>query len=279
MTRLRLLPVLVFGLVSLLSIKLLSLALNAPPEGYFPQRDASGGAFARAITLAREGNLEDQIVTGSTGKKAEPKADEPKKEVTRKTEEEKAADAKARVEFNNKAEPEGAKVISPNTQIAGQAPASAQEKALLEKLKDRRGEIDARDRDLELRDNLLKMSERKLDERIGELRSLENQAGQSAGKNDPKSRYKSLVVMYESMKPKEAARIFDRLDVRVLLDLVGHMNPRKMSEILAVMDPSAAEKLTLALARQASQGDTQVAEGGQADTELQRLPTPGAPRR
>ncbi len=66
------------------------------------------------------------------------------------------------------------------------------------------------------------------------------------------------------MKPKEAARVFDRLDTRILMDLVAHMNPRKVSEILAVMEPSAAEKLTIALARQAQLGDAQLAETAQA---------------
>lgn len=283
MTRLRLLPVLVFGLVSLLSIKLLSLVLA--PSG--PQANGDLGLssrIARSITIAREGAPDDQIVTGSVPKKKpEDKKDDTKKDEPKKpglmTDADRAEIEKGKAEFNRKAEPEGTRIPPANTPGTAQAGSSAEERALLEKLKDRRGEIEARDRDLELRDNLIKMSERKLDERIGELRTLENQLGQNTGKNDAKTRYRPLVVMYESMKPKEAARVFDRLDVRILIDLVGHMNPRKVSEILAVMEPAAAEKLTVALARQAAQGDAQLAENGQADTELQRLPVPGAPRR
>ncbi|KAF0230464.1 MAG: hypothetical protein FD175_1580 [Beijerinckiaceae bacterium] len=292
MTRLRLLPVLVFGLVSLLSLKLLSVALTPQAPGPFESK--LGDAFARTIKMAREGVSDDQLLTGSTGKKPDKDPKEAKDDKTKApptqaeranmTPEQREAAAKEterlRADFNAKAEPEGLRIPPPNNANVAQAGPSAEERALLEKLKDRRGQIEARDRDLELRDSLIKVSERKLDERIGELRSLENQLGQSAAKNDPKTRYRSLVVMYESMKPKEAARVFDRLDVKILLDLVAHMNPRKMSEILAVMDPSAAEKLTVALARQASQGDAQVADSGpQADTELQRLPAPGAPRR
>lgn len=281
MTRLRLLPVLVFGLVSLLSIKLLAIVLNPAPAG--DQRLETGShPFARSITVARQGVPDDAIVTGSTGKKEPPKEagdEKNSKAPSAKTAEEKAATEKARAEFNAKAEPEGTRIPPANTPGIAHAASSAEERALLEKLKDRRGEIEARDRDLELRDNLIKMSERKLDERIGELRTLENQLGQNAGKNDAKTRYRPLVVMYESMKPKEAARVFDRMDVRILIDLIGHMNPRKVSEILAAMDPAAAEKVTVALARQAAQGDAQLAENGQADTELQRLPVPGAPRR
>ena len=59
---------------------------------------------------------------------------------------------------------------------------------------------------------------------------------------------KNLVIMYESMKPKDAARVFDRLGLDVLVPVVQQMNPRKMSEVMAAMSPDRAEKLTVALA-------------------------------
>ncbi|MCZ8181533.1 MAG: hypothetical protein O9322_01065 [Beijerinckiaceae bacterium] len=285
MTRLRLLPVLVFGMVSLLSLKLLQLALNAPPQSSFPAREANGASFSRVITAAREGHPDEQIITGAiTKKKDEPgKADDDVPAPGAKvTPEEQARIDKARADLRAKAEPEGTRIVVPqNPGAVAQAGGSAEERALLERLRNRRNEIESKDRDLDLRDNLLRMSERKLDERIGELRTLESQLGQGGNKNDVKTRYKPLVVMYESMKPKEAARVFDRLDTRILMDLVGHMNPRKVSEIMAVMDAAAAEKLTIALARQAAQGDAQLAETAAqpASTELERLPAPNAPRR
>ena len=52
------------------------------------------------------------------------------------------------------------------------------------------------------------------------------------------ARFKSLVTMYETMKPRDAAKIFDRLEVNVLLQVASMMNPRSMSEILALMTPS-----------------------------------------
>lgn len=281
MTRVRLLPVLIFGLVSLLSIKLMSIAVNLPADR-LTMSPGAADPFSRSITMAREGVAADPLITGSVGKKDE-KKDEKKETMTpAEKAEQKAADEKARAEMKARQEPEGVRYPPPNAPDgAVAANASPAERALLEKLKDRRNEIETRDRELEMRDSLLRVGERKLDDKIGELRSLEGQLGAAAGKNDPKTRYKPLVVMYESMKPKEAARVFDRLDVKILIDLVGHMNPRKVSEILAVMDPSAAEKLTVALAKQAAQGDALLADAaaGQPDSELPRLPVPGAPKR
>ena len=36
--------------------------------------------------------------------------------------------------------------------------------------------------------------------------------------------------MYENMKPKDAARILERLDMRILVEVVTAIKPAKMSE-------------------------------------------------
>ena len=57
--------------------------------------------------------------------------------------------------------------------------------------------------------------------------------------------------MYENMKSKDAARILERLELNILVDVVTQIKPAKMSEILAQMSPEAAERLTVELARRA----------------------------
>jgi len=54
--------------------------------------------------------------------------------------------------------------------------------------------------------------------------------------------------MYETMKPKEAAKIFDRLDIRVLIEIASQIKPQVMSAIMAQMSAEAAERLTVELA-------------------------------
>ena len=54
--------------------------------------------------------------------------------------------------------------------------------------------------------------------------------------------------MYESMKAKSAARIFDRLELDVLVPVAKQMKPRKLADVMARMTPEAAERLTVALA-------------------------------
>jgi len=261
---------------ALVGIKLLSLALAPMPT---VRKEATlAERMAKTVQIAREGASDDEIITGSAPKKKE--GEEPKKDEKKPgalSPQEKAELEKAKAEFKAKAESEGVR-IPLDSQLRPNNPASPEERALLEKLRERRDQIESRDRELEMRDNLLRMGERKLDERIGELRSIENRLGGEKGKADSNARYKPLVVMYENMKPKEAARVFDRLDTAVLMDLIDHMNPRKVSEILAVMDTKAAEKVTVAMARRAAAGDAIVAEAkGGEEAELQRLP--GSQRR
>jgi flagellar motility protein MotE (MotC chaperone) len=65
------------------------------------------------------------------------------------------------------------------------------------------------------------------------------------------ARFKGIITMYEGMKPKDAAKVFDRLEMSVLFEIASQIAPRKMSDILGLMAPEAAERLTVEMARRA----------------------------
>jgi flagellar motility protein MotE (MotC chaperone) len=138
--------------------------------------------------------------------------------------------------------------------LDGNRPISAGERAVLERLHERRQELDKRARELDMRENMLKEAETKLDMRMNELKTLEGQVGPNGKKKEEQeaSRFKSLAVMYENMKAKDAAKIFDRLDIKVLIDMSSAINPRRMSEIMGQMSPEVAERLTSELAARAN---------------------------
>lgn len=136
------------------------------------------------------------------------------------------------------------------------------ERAVLERLQDRRHELDSRNRELEMRETLLKAAEKRLDSKVNELKDIEtrvNSVNEAREKADAQ-RLKGIVSMYENMKPKEAARIFDRLDIKILVEVSTAMNPRTMSAILAQMSPEAAERLTVELASRAGAQTAPVAD-------------------
>jgi flagellar motility protein MotE (MotC chaperone) len=132
--------------------------------------------------------------------------------------------------------------------------ASAGERALLERLQKRREELDARGRELDLRESLLKAAEKKLETGQPSSKSAAKggaEGGGAAGQGRDEgenARFKSVVTIYETMKPKDAAKIFDRLDIKVLLEMASQIKPQIMSAIMAQMTPEAAERLTIELA-------------------------------
>jgi flagellar motility protein MotE (MotC chaperone) len=124
------------------------------------------------------------------------------------------------------------------------------EQALLQKLGDRRAELDKREADLAMRESLVAAAEKKLDAKTKELADLQAQVASLVDQKQASeaANFKAIVSMYENMKPRDAAKIFDTLDINVLIKVAQAMNPRKMSPILGAMSAVPAQMLTTALA-------------------------------
>ena len=67
------------------------------------------------------------------------------------------------------------------------------------------------------------------------------------------------------MKPKDAAKVFDRLEMPVLFQIASQIAPRKMSDILGLMSPEVAERLTVEMARRAGSDQSASADGASQD--------------
>ncbi|HEX2653671.1 MAG TPA: flagellar protein FlbB, partial [Xanthobacteraceae bacterium] len=74
------------------------------------------------------------------------------------------------------------------------------ERAVLESLNQRRQELEARGRELDVRESLLQTAEKRLEARLGELKDVEARITTTTQKRDEAeaARFKSLVVMYEN---------------------------------------------------------------------------------
>lgn len=144
--------------------------------------------------------------------------------------------------------PAGAIVVPDQPKVVSES-----ERAILERLQSRRQELDARAREIDIRENLLKAAESRIADRVKELKETEARiVTKTHEKNEADAaRFKGLVTTYEAMKPKDAAKVFDRLEMPVLYEIASQIAPRKMSDILGQMTPEAAERLTVELARRA----------------------------
>ena len=131
---------------------------------------------------------------------------------------------------------------------------SETELAMLQSLAERRSELEARERVLDQREALITIAEQRLDEKLEELRILRGQIEEmlAVADEEDEEHILSLVRIYESMRPSDAAAIFDGLDLEVVLAVLQRMREQKSAPILASMNPERARVVTteLALRRQ-----------------------------
>jgi flagellar motility protein MotE (MotC chaperone) len=224
----RVIPVVLIAIFGLAVLKIAGLVIDG---GYLfdyqPQNSRKSWA-QETINFPMGGKVESVDVTGSVqAKKAEPKPEPPPPEA---------------------AKPDGVVLYPDQT-----APVSASERAILERLQQRRQELEARAREIDIRESLLKAAEKRIESKVEEMKAVESRISTATGQKSEAdaARFKGIITMYEGMKPKDAAKVFDRLEMSVLFEIASQIAPRKMSDILGLMTPEAAERLTVELARRA----------------------------
>lgn len=120
-----------------------------------------------------------------------------------------------------------------------------------EALEERRLELVAKENELRAREALLKAAEQEMDQKFIELQQIRKQIEELLEKQkvEEKTQIDSLVKIYEGMKAKDAAAIFNTLDMEILVEVMRNMSERKASPILAAMTPERARSVTMRLAQ------------------------------
>lgn len=121
---------------------------------------------------------------------------------------------------------------------------------ILQRLAQRREELDRRQSDIEVKETVLQITQKKIDQKIADLRLLKADVDTLLAQYNEKedAKIKSLVKIYENMKPKDAAEIFENLEMDTLLQVISKMSERKIAPILAQMSPERAKELTVEFA-------------------------------
>lgn len=121
---------------------------------------------------------------------------------------------------------------------------------LLQSLSARKKELDERERSISLKENSLSVIENNISTKVKELQELQAQLNEILKQYEEKEddKIKSLVKVYENMKPNEAAKIFDQLEMIILLEVAVRMKEAKLAQIIAKMDTYRAKELTVELA-------------------------------
>jgi flagellar motility protein MotE (MotC chaperone) len=225
----RVLPVVLIAVGALAVLKVAGLVIDG---GYVFDYDPHSSKQSWAQENLNYPGREETDITGAThGEPKEAKKEEAPKPAAPET------------------KPEGV-VLHPEDSPQTVSPS---EKAILERLQSRRQELDARAREIEIRESLIKAAEQRVQAKTEEMKAIEQRisAATSQKAEADNARFKGIITMYEGMKPKDAAKVFDRLEMSVLIEIASQIAPRKMSDILGLMQPEAAERLTVELAHRA----------------------------
>ena len=134
--------------------------------------------------------------------------------------------------------------------LAKAAGLSASELQIIQNLQARRGQIDAREKDLDTEIQLLGAAEAKVDAKLKAMNALKAELQGMMAAADQKSQkdIDNLVVVYSKMKPAEAAQVMSQLDDRVRLPIAAAMKAAVLSQILGKMGTLEAKALTERLA-------------------------------
>jgi len=157
------------------------------------------------------------------------------------------------------AAPAAAPGLAPATARPGEAtpepnPEARAERAVLEALRGRRIEIEGREAALAAREMMIEAAERRLTGRLAELTTLQQRLESEAASRDERTEqgWRQMVRLYEGMRPRDAAAIFDDLDMPVLIQVVHRMREARAAPVLAAMRPERARLVTTELARHRS---------------------------
>jgi flagellar motility protein MotE (MotC chaperone) len=230
----RLLPVLMFALVGMMTVKVgsvwnafeVSVGTETLAQGETTGEQAAAEPPAPAEGTAPADNTEQQAATPPEA----PAGEQPMTE-----EEAAAAEAAA----------------APEPEVEDPFDYTDEEVDVLQQLAKRREELDLRARQLDEREALIQAAEQRMEQKMAELKALQATVEDllKARSEEEEAELKSLVKMYENMKPKAAAKVLEEMDMDVLLDVVDRMNERKVAPILALVTPTRAKEITFELAQ------------------------------
>jgi len=127
---------------------------------------------------------------------------------------------------------------------------SNEEMELITQLRERREELERRETQLDLQEQLLASTEKRINDKIQQLEVLETRIKEHLRifEDAEDQKLQDIVKVYETMKPKDAAPRFEALALQTQIDLVSKMKPSKVAALMGEMSPQAASILTTELA-------------------------------
>jgi flagellar motility protein MotE (MotC chaperone) len=277
----RILPATIITAALLLCVKIVGM-LHDTESLFISSVEAQQEKKPSNVSTEKPSNMPDQ---GGDAKKSEDKKNVDKKPDEKKADEKKTEDKK--VDEKKSAEEGGEhkkeeKKDKENPNISKELESStdhrftAVEVELLQSLSKRREELDRWENNIQIKESALDATQKRIDDKIKQIEAMKKQVAMLLAQYNTQEDAKihSLVKIYENMKPSEAARIFDEVEMPILLLVIDSMAEKKAAPILAAMDPKKAKQLTVELANE-RKINTKITTG--AESQIASPPSPTAP--
>lgn len=128
---------------------------------------------------------------------------------------------------------------------------TVEELGILQTLAQRRAALEEREQALSQREAQIEIVDKRIADKLKELDALKREVEGLVRKYDAQEEKEiaSMVKIYETMKPKDAARILEQIDFTVLVMLMERIKDRSSAPILSAMNDQVARKLTAELVR------------------------------
>ncbi len=103
--------------------------------------------------------------------------------------------------------------------------------------------------EIEARQAALRMLEADLARKLGELLAAREKLDKAlTAEESPEADLSTLIGFYQAMKPKNSARLLEKLPAGLASDVLSAMSPRSAGKILNVMKPDRAVKISKLMA-------------------------------
>jgi len=129
-------------------------------------------------------------------------------------------------------------------------PAPYEPQAMIEAILEREASLDALEQTLMDREQVLRVAKLRIEDQLVVLEDAENRLADTLAlaDNAAEKDLERLTSVYENMKPKEAADIFETMDVTFAAGFLSRMRPDAAAGILSNVDKTLAYAISVAMA-------------------------------
>jgi flagellar motility protein MotE (MotC chaperone) len=116
-------------------------------------------------------------------------------------------------------------------------------------LQQKEADIQRREEQLKEKEEHLANVQKEVEQKVKELLAIQKeiQASRNEKQESQNTKVRSLAKIYGTMKPKEAAKLFENLDDKLVMGIISTMTPDEAAAILALMEVKKAAKISEAL--------------------------------